>query len=68
MAKPTDVLGLAKELTEAGADWQLHAYGHAMHAFTAEGANAPESGVKYDKHADVRSALSTAAFLKEVFG
>ena len=68
MAKPIDVLGLAKELTEAGADWQLHAYGHAMHAFTAEGANAPESGVKYDKHADMRSALSTAAFLKEVFG
>ena len=67
MAKPADVLGLAKELTEAGADWQLHAYGHAMHAFTAEGANAPERGIKYDKNADKRSALSTASFLKEVF-
>ncbi len=68
MAKPNDVLGLAKEMTEAGADWQIHAYGHAMHAFTVEAANAPESGVKYDRNADKRSSASTAAFLKEVFG
>lgn len=68
MAKPDSVLGLAKELTEAGADWQLHAYGHAMHAFTAEGANAPESGIKYDKNADRRSRIATDNFLKEVFG
>ena len=68
MAKPNDVLGLAKEMTEAGADWQIHAYGHAMHAFTSESANAPESGVKYDRNADRRSALATENFLKEVFG
>lgn len=66
MAPPKDVLGLAQELTAAKADWQLHAYGHAMHAFTAEGANAPERGIKYDKSADRRSWAATVDFLKEV--
>lgn len=67
-AKPDEVLGLAKELTAAKADWQIHAYGHAMHAFTAEGANQPEGGIKYDKQADRRSWAATAGFLKEIFG
>lgn len=52
---PADVLAVASELTEAGADWQLHAYGHAQHAFTFEGANSPERGVVYDRKADERS-------------
>lgn len=68
MATPDNVLGLAKELTAAKADWQIHAYGHAMHAFTAEGANAPERGIKYDRHADRRSWAATLGFLKEMFG
>lgn len=67
MAKPDSVLGLAKEMTAAGADWQIHAYGHAMHAFTAVGANAPESGIKYDANADRRSTQATDNFLAEVF-
>jgi dienelactone hydrolase len=67
MATPNDVVGLAKEMTAAGADWQLHAYGHAMHAFTAPKANAPERGVKYDADADRRSAAAMTAFLQEVF-
>lgn len=68
MALPDSVLGLAKEMTAAKADWQVHAYGNTLHAFTAEGANAPENGVKYDKNADRRSWASTVDFLKEVFG
>lgn len=67
MAPPADVVALATELTDAGADWQLHAYGHTMHAFTAPAANAPESGIKYDEAADRRSSASTLAFLEEVF-
>jgi dienelactone hydrolase len=67
MAKPDSVLGLAKEMTEAGADWQVHAYGHTLHAFTSVGANAPESGVKYDANADRRSTKATDDFLAEVF-
>jgi dienelactone hydrolase len=41
MAKPDTVVALAEELTDAGADWQLHAFGGAMHAFMVEGANMP---------------------------
>ena len=34
LAPPEDVLAVAREFTDAGADWQLHAYGHTAHAFT----------------------------------
>jgi dienelactone hydrolase len=56
---------IARELTEAGADWQLHAYGHARHAFTFEGANRPEQGIAYDPAADRRSWAAMRAFLAE---
>ena len=68
MAEPDTVLGLAKEMTAAGADWQLHAYGNTYHAFTTEGANNPEMGTIYDATADKRSWESLSAFLKEVLG
>lgn len=55
MAPPEDVLGITEELTTAGADWQLHVYGHAQHAFTFEDANFPERGIVYDRKADERS-------------
>jgi dienelactone hydrolase len=67
LTPPSSVLDLARELTDAGADWQLHAYGHAMHAFTFEGANFPERGVRYDANAARRSWAATRAFLEEVF-
>jgi dienelactone hydrolase len=67
LAPPDAVLGLARELTDAGADWQIHAYGHAMHAFTFEGANLPERGIRYDANAARRSWASTRTFLEEVF-
>jgi dienelactone hydrolase len=67
MAKPDSVLGLAKEMTDAGADWQVHAYGHTLHAFTAHEANAPAMGVKYDANADRRSKVATDNFLREIF-
>lgn len=55
VAPPQDVLSIARELTEAGSDWQLHAFGHAQHAFTFAGANLPERGIVYDRKADMRS-------------
>jgi dienelactone hydrolase len=67
MAKPEAVVGLAKELTDAGADWQIHGYGHAMHAFTFEGANAPERGILYNAAANHRSWAAMQGFLQEVF-
>lgn len=65
VAPPADVLAVARELTEAGADWQLHAYGHARHAFTFEGAYMPERGIAYDARADRRSWAAMRQFLGE---
>lgn len=67
VAPPADVMAIARELTEAGADWQLHAYGHALHAFTFEDAAFPERGIVYDRHADARSWAAMRAHLEEAF-
>ena len=66
MAPRQDVLAIATELTDAGADWQLHAHGHAMHAFTFERAAMPERGIAYNAAADRRSWQAMANFLGEV--
>lgn len=68
LAPPQKVLAFADEMKARQADWQLHAHGRAMHAFTASGANSPENGMAYDGDADRRSWASTTAFLSEVFG
>ncbi|WP_224248130.1 dienelactone hydrolase family protein [Hyalangium gracile] len=68
VAPPADVLAIARELTEAQADWQLHAYGHAMHAFTFPGANRPQAGILYNPAAARRAESSLQAFLAEVLG
>jgi dienelactone hydrolase len=62
-----DPVALAAELTERGADWQLHAYGHAMHAFMATFANAPERGITYDDATRRRAWVSLLDFLAETF-
>ena len=68
MATPDHVKALASELTAMGADWQLHAYGNTMHAFTNPAANAPDMGTVYNAAADKRSALAMTNFLEELFG
>ena len=60
--------GLANELTEAEADWQIHAYGSTSHAFTNKEANSPEMGMAYNFDADRRSWKSMTDFLKEAIG
>jgi dienelactone hydrolase len=67
-APPHEMLALATELTERGADWQLHAYGHALHAFMAPFANAPERGIQYDAVVARRAWASLEDFLTETFG
>jgi dienelactone hydrolase len=57
--------GLAKELTEAGADWQIHAYGHTYHSFTNPHANNPAAGQGYSADADRRSWKTLVDFLAE---
>lgn len=60
-------LAFEQEMTEAGADWQLHTYGHTMHAFTNPLANAPESGMVYRPNAERRSWIAMQNFLAEIF-
>ena len=67
MATPDSVLALAHELTAMGADWQLHAYGNTMHAFTNPAANDPGMGTVYDAAADRRSWQAMRNFLDELF-
>jgi dienelactone hydrolase len=65
---PVDqVIALEQELTAAGADWQLHAYGNTMHAFTNPVANDPGFGTVYNAAADKRSWYSMVGFLNEIF-
>ena len=59
------MLGLTRELTETGADWQLHAYGHTVHGFTNPEAAVP-GRVFYNKAADRRANTALADFLHEV--
>ena len=68
IAPPEATVGLAKELTEAGCDWQIHAYGHTGHAFTDESVHMPEKGLAYSADADRRSFRAMGNFLEELFG
>jgi dienelactone hydrolase len=68
MVPPDAVVDFAKEMTGAGADWQLHAYGGTMHAFTNPEANDPNFGTVYNADADRRSWITMTNFLAEIFG
>ena len=65
MAPPADVEAFAREMSAAGADWQLHAYGNTMHAFTNPQANDPGFGTVYDATADRRSWIAVQNMLAE---
>ena len=68
LAPPEAVAALAKELTEAGADWQIHAYGHTSHGFTNPGADGSVPGVVYKEIAADRAWSAFVNFLEELFG
>src|SRR5215210_6288347 len=68
MAPPEAVVALGKELTDARADWQLHAYGHVAHGFTNPGATGATPGIVYNELAAERSWTSLINFLEELFG
>ena len=67
---PESVVALGQELTEAGADWQIHAYGGAGHAFTDTELKGKTiaPGVGYEEKADRRSWEAAKDFLAELFG
>lgn len=69
MVPPEAVVALGQELTEAGADWQIHAYGHVGHGFTNPRAHEIGiAGVAYNEAAAQRSWSSLVNFLAEVLG
>ncbi len=69
MVPPEAVVALGKELTEGGADWQIHAYGHVGHGFTNPRAHEIGiEGVFYHEAAARRSWASLVNFLAEVLG
>jgi len=68
MATPDAVNSLAAELSAMEADWQLHAYGRTMHAFTNPAANDIDRGTVYDADADRRSWQAMTIFFDELFG
>ena len=69
MVPPEAVVALGQELTEAGCDWQIHAYGHVGHGFTNPQAHQIGiAGVEYNEAAARRSWASLNLFLDELFG
>ena len=69
MVPPEIVVALGQELTEGGADWQIHAYGHVGHGFTnPRASDLGIDGVDYDEAAARRSWASLVNFLDELFG
>jgi dienelactone hydrolase len=69
MVRPDAVVALGNELTKAGADWQIHAYGHVGHGFTNPNASSLQiDGVFYHELAAERSWTSFINFLEEVLG
>ncbi len=68
MAPVEQLVAFGREMTAAGADWQLHSYGNTVHAFTNPVANDPAFGTVYQADADRRSWQAMENFLAEVFG
>ena len=67
MTPPDAMVALARELSAAGADWQVYAYGGTMHAFTFPAADNLAAGIMYNADADRRSWQAMRDFLAEVF-
>ncbi len=65
---PAQVATFEDEMRAAGVDWQLVAYGGAVHAFTVPAAgNDPKKGAAYNEKADKRSWVAMKDFFSEIF-
>ena len=67
MVPPEQVLDFETEMTVAGVDWQIHAYGGTMHACTNPAANNPNFGTVYSELAERRAYQALANFFEEIF-
>ncbi|GMG88132.1 dienelactone hydrolase family protein [Biformimicrobium ophioploci] len=66
MVPPEQVSAFQQEMSDSGADWQMHIYGGTMHAFTNPAANNPDFGTVYNQCAEARAMASIDRFLEEV--
>ena len=65
---PDQVKAFEDEMTAANVDWQLIAYGGAVHSFTIPDAgNDPSKGAAYNESADKRSWQAMQSFFAEIF-
>lgn len=65
---PEEVTAFEKEMRAAKADWQLVAYGNAVHSFTnPKAGNDNSKGAAYEARADKRSWEALKVFLGELF-
>jgi len=65
---PAEVAGFEKEMRDANVDWQLVAYGNAVHSFTDWTAgNDNAKGAAYNEKADKRSWEAMKTFFSEIF-
>jgi len=64
----TEVAAFEEEMRQGGADWQLVAYGGAVHSFTDwEAGNDASKGTAYNEKADRRSWEAMKQFFSELF-
>ena len=61
------IQGFEKEMTEAGADWQLVNYAGAVHCFAEPDANRPPNCLYHERSAK-RAYIAMRSFLAERFG
>jgi dienelactone hydrolase len=65
---PAEVAAFEKEMRDAKADWQLIAYGNAVHSFTDKSAgNDNSKGAAYNENADHRSWQAMKDMFAEIF-
>ena len=65
LVPPEAMVALANELTAAGADWRINAFGNVGHGFTNPGATGAMPGIKFDQTTATRAWAACDYFLAE---
>lgn len=67
LVSPEDIRRIQAEMTEAEVDWQMHIYGHTVHAFTNPAVTDAKTGFAFNSKANFRSWQSMRNFFEEQF-
>lgn len=62
-----DILAIQSEFTNLKVDWQMHIYGHTVHAFTNPVVADFKGGMAFNELANLRSWRSMQNFFEEIF-